>query len=103
MAQVSTRSLHAEPTPSSPAVLTFLHSLRPPMDELLPKFVSGGVVDDACLDGLAAMPEQDVQEFMQVDVGLNAFQARIVRIALRERAGATIRAISRSISPEKSS
>ena len=73
------------------------------MGELLPKFVRSGVTDDACLDGLAAMPERDVQEFMQADVGLNAFQARIVRIALRERAGVAIRAISRSISPEKSS
>lgn len=57
------------------------------MDEFLPNFLRSGVSDGACLDGLAAMPDQDVREFLQGDLGLNAFQARVVRIALRERAG----------------
>ncbi len=59
------------------------------MDEFLPNFLNNGVSDEACLDGLAAMPDQDVREFLQGDLGLNAFQARVVRIALRERVGAT--------------
>lgn len=49
----------------------------------MPKFLEGGIVDQDCLDGLAAMPDEELLEFLKVDLQLNAFQVRIIRIALR--------------------
>ncbi|KAJ3528482.1 hypothetical protein NM688_g7994 [Phlebia brevispora] len=66
-------------------ILEFLLSLKPPMDELVPRFLGCGISDEGCLDALGEMPAEELRDFLREDLGLNAFQVRIMSIALRKR------------------
>lgn len=75
-------------TPSATAkgsiVTDFLRTLVPEAAGLAPAFVRGGVVEEVHLLRLAAMPRGELHEFLSIDLELNPFQCRLVRIALHE-------------------
>ena len=54
------------------------------MDDLLPRFVEGGVYDLDCLTGLTMLPETEQRKFLVHDLGLNPFQVMTVQAAFEE-------------------
>ncbi|GJE90331.1 hypothetical protein PsYK624_064610 [Phanerochaete sordida] len=70
---------------STGPVQTFLQSICPAMGELTIVFVQGGIVDEAHLDQLGGLQKAEQLQFLRNDLGLNAFQARVVRLALATR------------------
>lgn len=64
------------------AVRVFLQSIHPAMDGLTPIFIHHGVTDGTYLRVLAELPEDKQTKFLQCDLGLNAMQATIIRLAL---------------------
>ena len=65
-------------------VRRFLASLQPPLDELTPILVQGGVRDRACLDSLMAMNGTQ-QRSMLERLPLTSFQVQLILNALEER------------------
>ena len=68
-------------------VVKLLGSLIPNAVHLGEVFRGAGVVGRDQLRGLAKMPEPDLKEFLTAELGLTLYQARIIRIALREQYG----------------
>lgn len=68
-------------------VTDFLRTLVPEAAELAPAFIRSGIVEEVHLLNLAAMPRDELHEFLSVKLGLIPFQCRLVRIALHETYG----------------
>lgn len=69
--------------PMQPTVRAFVASIRPPMPELAPVLMQGGVRDKACLAQLIAMTEAQQRALLE-RLPLNVFQVQIVCNALAE-------------------
>lgn len=63
-------------------VSSFLGSLVPNLDHLAARFVTAGVTDRKCLEGLAVLWDVEKDAFLLDDLRLTAFQRRVVRGAL---------------------
>lgn len=63
-------------------VSSFLGSLVPNLDHLAARFVTAGVTDRKCLEGLADLCDVEKDAFLQDDLRLPPFQRRVVRDAL---------------------
>lgn len=50
-------------------------------------FVKGGIVDRSSLSGLYAFPEHEQGEFLKIDLGLNAFQTRAIKLKIKNTKG----------------
>ncbi|KAJ3557985.1 hypothetical protein NM688_g1177 [Phlebia brevispora] len=83
--RTSSMTLHGAARTEQPsdAIRTFLGSLYPPLDALTPLFLEGGIHDQDCLTGLAAMSKKDLKEFLVDDLDLDSFQALKIRKALK--------------------
>lgn len=64
------------------AVRTFLQSLQPSSEVLLPKFLAAGVDNGDCILALSGMPDREKDKLLRDDMCLNAFQTRVVRVGL---------------------
>jgi hypothetical protein len=69
---------------SDSSIRTFLLSIHPSMDTLVPLFTEAGVISSASLGSVAAMPHAEQTAFLREDVKLSPLQARLVRLALVE-------------------
>lgn len=54
------------------------------MSSLLPRLVEEGIKDRGCLIGLAMLDRTEKRKFLKRDCGLNAFQYRVLRSALKK-------------------
>ena len=88
-----TRNSVSQPTASvravqsggrNPTIRRFLASIQPPLDDITPILVQGGVRDKACLDSLTAMTEVQ-QRAMLERLPLTVFQVQLICNALEER------------------
>ncbi|EPS99715.1 hypothetical protein FOMPIDRAFT_115119 [Fomitopsis schrenkii] len=70
--------------PRTGFVRDFLHGLRPSMEDLTPKFVGAGIVNETCLGALAEMPDWEKDKLLRDDMSLKPFQLRVVRVGLAE-------------------
>ncbi|EPT03055.1 hypothetical protein FOMPIDRAFT_1022639 [Fomitopsis schrenkii] len=64
------------------AVRTFLRSLQPSSEALLPRFLRAGIVNGDCIVALAGMPDREKDKLLRDDLCLTAFQSRTVRVGL---------------------
>ncbi|KZT07491.1 uncharacterized protein LAESUDRAFT_111797 [Laetiporus sulphureus 93-53] len=78
--QCATRSSPSVKLEEAGEVAAFLSSLYPSMEALTAKFLEAGIVDLMCLRGLATLSDRDA--LLKDDIGLQAFQFRIVRAGL---------------------
>lgn len=89
LASVSPRSITAPSESTTSAfepcvgfVRAFLQGLWPSMADLTPKFISAGLVNEACLIALAEMPADEKEGFLRDEMPLSRFQLRVVCIGL---------------------
>lgn len=71
-----------KPTTGLVAIEEFLRSLEPSMEGLAVRFAAAGIVDAGCLRGLARLNETERYMFLKEDLRLDAFQLRVIRVAL---------------------
>ena len=64
------------------AVRTFLQSLQPNLEVLLPKFLKAGIINGDCLVALAGFPNVEQDKLLRDDLCLTAFQVRVVCVGL---------------------
>lgn len=61
---------------------TFLQSLQPSSEVLLPRFLEAGIVNGDSIIALAGMPDWEKDKLLRDDMRLTAFQGRVVRVGL---------------------
>lgn len=64
-------------------VKSFLESLVRPLGHLLPAFLDAGVIDEATLRSLVALPLDQQLEFLRTDLRINLLQSRIILAGLQ--------------------